>query len=293
MSFDNAYEALAEENDARWAFGISFDTPVSEVDAPLPSNVDGPDLAAYCLMLGDDALVMSQRLQRWCTNAPELEDEVALANIALDLLGQTRVLYARAGVADGSGRGEDFYAYFRAESEFRNVRLAELASSDFAELIAQLLAFSVWRLELLRRLCASADPALAALGEKGTKEVAYHRDYAARWVVRLGDGTEFSHGRMRAGLTIVWPLVDELFAVTEIESRLADAGMAVDPSSTRADFDAVLDQVLATATLARPEVAPFAGVSGKTGREGVHTEAMGYLLAELQSVARAHQGATW
>ena len=141
VSDTNAYDAITEAgDDARWAFGTGFSDPLAGIDTTVPDGVDGGDLAAYCLMLGDDALIMSHRLQQWCTNAPELEDEVALANIGLDLLGQARLLLARAGAADGSGRDEDTLAFGRAEHEFRNVRLAELENGDFGELIARLLA---------------------------------------------------------------------------------------------------------------------------------------------------------
>jgi ring-1,2-phenylacetyl-CoA epoxidase subunit PaaC len=259
------------------------------VDTGLPAGVDTADLAAYCLMLGDDALVMSHRLQEWCSRAPELEDEVAVANIALDLLGQARLLLARAGSADGLD--EDALAFGRQERDYRNVRLVEAPNGDFARTIARLLVFSAWRLALLARLADSADPVLAAVAAKGIPEVTYHRDYAARWLVRLGDGTAYSHERAQAGLDAIWSLVDELFVAHPVERRLA--GVAVDPGELRPEFDGVLDQVLAAATLARPAVPPLAGVSGRTGRDGVHTEALGYLLAELQSVARAHPGATW
>ncbi|MQA08384.1 MAG: phenylacetate-CoA oxygenase subunit PaaC [Pseudonocardiaceae bacterium] len=289
MSTENAYEALAEaHDDARWAFGTSFDDPLAGVDTTVPSGVDGDDLHAYCLMLGDDALIASHRLQEWCTNAPELEDEVALANIALDLLGQARLLLARAGE-----RGEDYHAFFRDEQEFRNVRLVEPAGGDFGYLIAWLLVFTSWRLALLQRLESSRDPVLAAVAAKGVKEMTYHRDYAARWAVRLGDGTEYSHDRMRAGFEAVWPLVDELFTPHPIERRMAEHGVGVDPATVRAEFDDVLARVLDAATLELPEIPALAGVSGKTGRHGVHTEAMGYLLAELQSIARAHPEAIW
>lgn len=285
MSFDNAYEAITEENDSRWAFGTGFEDPLSGVDTTVPSGVDGARLAAYCLMLGDDALIFSHRLQEWCTNAPELEDEVALANIALDLLGQARLLLARAGKADGSERSEDSYAFFRSEQEYRNVRLAELGDGHFGHLIARLLVFSIWRLALLQRLQSSVDPVLAAIADKGVKEVAYHRDYAAQWAVRLGDGTELSRSRMQEGLDAVWPYVGELFTAHEVEF--------VEAPSLRPEFDAILDQVLAAATLTRPETGALAGVSGRMGRDGVHTERMGFLLAELQSVAREHPDATW
>ncbi|MGZ4543590.1 MAG: 1,2-phenylacetyl-CoA epoxidase subunit PaaC [Mycobacteriaceae bacterium] len=279
--------------DSRWAFGTGFEDPLAGVDTSVPPDVDRDDLAVYCLMLGDDALVMSHRLQQWCTNAPELEDEMALANVGLDLLGQARLLLTRAGRASGSGRGEDDYAFFRAEPEFRNVRLVEADCGDFGHLIAQLLVFASWRLALLQRAATSRDPVLAAIAAKGVKEVTYHRDYAARWAVRLGDGTGESHRRMQAGLAAVWPMVDELFTAHEVERRMAQAGVGVDPAELREDFDDVLSQVLAAATLQQPDVCPLAGVSGRTGRHGVHTEAMGYLLAELQSVARAQPKASW
>jgi ring-1,2-phenylacetyl-CoA epoxidase subunit PaaC len=292
----SAYEALNEDNDARWAFGSSAqganaDRPLAGLDPSVPAGVDGQHLAAYCLMLGDDALVMSHRLQQWCTHAPELEEEVALANIALDLLGQARVLLARAGAADGSGRDEDVYAFQRGVGQFRSVRLVEIGNGDFAASMARLFVFSTWRLALLDRLRHSVDPALAAVAAKAVKEVAYHRDYAAAWVVRLGDGTAVSHLRMQAGLDAVWPWLDELFVPHAIETALAAAGVAVDPASTRGEVDAVLAQVIATATLARP-TGP-AGESGPGGRDGVHTEVLASILDELQSVARAHPGATW
>jgi ring-1,2-phenylacetyl-CoA epoxidase subunit PaaC len=301
-AFDNAFGGLVDAGeDARWAFGTGFEDPLSGVDTTIPPGVDAADLTAYCLMLGDDALVFSHRLQQWCTSAPELEEEVALANIGLDLLGQARLLLARAGRTDPlrPGRGEDSYAFFRGEHEFRNIRLAELERGDFGELIARLLVFSTWRLALFQALTASRDPVLAAVAAKGVKELTYHRDHAARWAVRLGDGTAYSRARLSAGLDTVWPYVPELFVPHEIESRMAEAGVGVDPAGARAEFDDVVGQVLAAATLARPAVPPRAGVSGlsgvlgRTGRDGVHTEAMGYLLAELQSVARAHPEATW
>ncbi|HEY3262761.1 MAG TPA: 1,2-phenylacetyl-CoA epoxidase subunit PaaC [Pseudonocardiaceae bacterium] len=294
MSFDNAYEAITEDNDARWAFGTGFDDPLAGVSTDLPAEVDRAELAQYCLMLGDDALIMSHRLQEWCTRAPELEDEVAIANIGLDLLGQARFLLARAGAVDGGGRGEDEYAFLREESQFRNVRLVEIANGDFAHTMARLLVFATWRLALLDALVSSADPVIAAIAAKGVKEVTYHRDYAGRWVVRLGGGTAYSRARMADGLAAMWPLVDELFRPHELELRMARAGVGVDPSRLRPEFDTVLAEVLRAATLEAPQAAPLAGVAERYGRHGVHTEVMGYLLAELQSVRRAHhEGASW
>ena len=269
-----AYESLSlDTDDHRWAFGTGFTDPLAGVDMSVPAGVDAADLARRCLALGDDALIYSHRLQQWVTRAPELEEETALANIALDLLGQARMLLTRAGQAEGAGRDEDRLAFFRDEREFRNVRLVERADADFAELAARLLIFSTWRLDLFQVLMAARDPVLAAIAAKAVKELAYHREYAAGWVIRLGDGTDVSHARMQAALETLWPLVGEL--------ELAP------------DAEAVLDGVFAKATLTRPAPVPTARVAGKAGRDGVHTEAMGYILAELQSVARAHPGATW
>jgi ring-1,2-phenylacetyl-CoA epoxidase subunit PaaC len=287
-----AYQSLSEETeDHRWAFGTGFTDPLEGIDASVPDGVDAPALTAYCLALGDDALIYSHRLQQWMTRLPELEEETALANIALDLLGQARMLLARAGQAEGDGRQEDDLAFFRDEHEFRNVRLAEHADADFAELAGRLLVFSAWRLALFARLAGSADPVLAAIAAKGANELAYHRDYAAQWVIRLGDGTSLSHDKMAAALEAIWPLTDELFQADAVTDRLP--GVAVDPPDLRAEVDAVLDEVLAAATLDRPGAAPLARIAGRAGRDGVHTESFGYLLAELQSVARAHPDATW
>ncbi|MBB4911869.1 1,2-phenylacetyl-CoA epoxidase subunit PaaC [Actinophytocola algeriensis] len=297
MSFDNAYDAITDASDDKhWAFGTGFDDPLSGVDRAVPAGVSTADLTAYCLMLADDALVLSQRLTEWCSRAPELEEDVALANIALDLLGQARLLLTRAGEVEGRGRDEDALAYLRDEHEFRNVRLVEIdcgpgPGGDFAVTIARLLVFSTWRLAVFERLVASKDPVLAAIAAKGVKELAYHRDHAAQWTLRLAGGTEFSRERMVAGMARVWPLYDELFTTHEVERSLPD--VAVPPSDVRAEVDEVLDQVFTAAALDRPDVAPMSAVAGKSGRDGVHTEAMGFLLAEMQHLARSLPGAKW
>ncbi|MEE1824633.1 1,2-phenylacetyl-CoA epoxidase subunit PaaC [Streptomyces sp. BE20] len=293
MTDDHVYLSLAEaspepEGEGRWAYGTGFADPLLGVDTTVPPGLDGTDLAAYCLMLGDDALVLSQRLIEWCTRAPELEEEVALANLGLDLLGQARQLLTRAGQADGSGRTEDDLAYWREERDFRNVRLVEAPNGDFAFSIARLLLFSTARGALYEALAGHADPVLAAVAARGVKELAYHREYATAWTLRLGDGTPYSAGRMQAGVDAVWPLLEELFTAHPVELRVG-----TDPATLREPVLASLAGVLAEAGLAVPDVPGLAAVGGRAGRDGVHTEALGLLLAELQVLARAHPGATW
>lgn len=302
---DTAYESLAEaDDDARWAYGTGFDDPLKGVDTALPDGVDGEQLATYCLMLADDALIMAHRLAEWSTNAPELEEEVALANIGLDLLGQARLLLTRAAAAsetvvptlpaDSPIPPEDALAYFRDESWFRNVRLTELENDDFAASTARLFCFSAWRLGILQRLRDSRDNVLAAVAAKGVKELTYHRDYAGRWLVTLAQGTPESRERMIAGLANCWPYVGELFDPHPIETALHSLGVAADPAHGRAEFDDVMATVLSAADLDIPDV-PFARhVGGHAGRQrDGHTEAMGHLLAEMQSVARAHPLGRW
>ncbi|MFE4175783.1 1,2-phenylacetyl-CoA epoxidase subunit PaaC [Streptomyces sp. NPDC056909] len=285
MSDDHVYLSLAEgheDGDARWAFGTGFEDPLHGVDTAVPEGVDTRELTGRCLALADDALVGAQRLAEWCTRAPELEEEVALANIGLDLLGQARLLYARAGQVDGTGRDEDAYAYFRDADDFRNVRLAELPNGDFAFSTVRLLVLSCWRLAVFGRLATAAkDPVLAAVAAKGVNELAYHRQFAADWTLRLGDGTEESHRRMVAALREIAPYIGELLD--------AEPGFGIDAVSVRDEVTEVLGQVLDAAGLTLPDAAPLAG----GGREGDHTVYLAPLLAELQSVARAHPGATW
>ncbi|MBD9727322.1 phenylacetate-CoA oxygenase subunit PaaC [Streptomyces caniscabiei] len=275
MSDDHVYLTLAEghEDDTRWAYGTGFEDPLHGVDTTVPEGVDPAELAADCVALADDALVSAQRLAEWTTRAPELEEEVALANIGLDLLGQARLLYSRAGQADGTGRDEDAYAYFRDADDFRNVRLAELPCGDFAFSIVRLLVLSSWRLAHFERLTASDDPVLAAIAAKGVKELSYHRQYAAEWAVRLGDGTEESRHRMGDALAQVAPYLGELFTAYDVQGEVG----------------AVLTQVTKAAGVPLPVVRPLPGA----GRDGQHTEHLAPLLAELQSVARAHPDATW
>lgn len=242
---------------------------------------------SYVLGLADDALVSAQRMGWWISRAPQLEEDVALANIGLDQLGQARGLLAYAGEVEGAGRGEDDLAYLRDEREFRNVWLVERAQTDFGVAMVRLLVIASWQSELYAALTRSADATLAAIAGKAVKEVAYHLDHARHWVLRLGDGTDESHARTQAALTAEWPYVEELFE--PVDAGLVADGVAVDPGSLRSAVLTRVEEVVAEATLTVPQVAPAHG----GGRRGLHTEELGYLLAEMQHLHRSHPGATW
>jgi ring-1,2-phenylacetyl-CoA epoxidase subunit PaaC len=244
-------------------------------------------LADYALALGDDALILGQRLIEWITNAPELEEEVALANIALDLLGQARTLLTYAGSFDG--RDEDALAYRRAPEQFRSVHLVERPNGDFGATIARQLLFSAYQYELYSALATSSDPTLSGVAGKAVKEVAYHRDHATMWTLRLGDGTDVSHRRMQEGLAVMWPYADELFAPDPATSGLVSLGAAPDPASLRPAWTRYVGAVLAEATLTVPQVEPAPG----GGRSGVRTPDFTALFDEMTSLHLAHPGAQW
>ena len=246
-----------------------------------------PPLAAYALALGDDALILAQRLGEWAARAPQIEEDVALANIALDLLGQARILLGYAGTVEGAGRDEDDLAYLRDDRDFRNVQLVEIPNGDFAATMARQLVFSAYQYELYTVLGSSDDATLAGLAGKAVKEVAYHRDHATQWVLRLGDGTELSHERTQAGLDQIWPYVAELFDTDDTVSQLP--GVATDPATLRPAWEQYVIPVLTEATLRLPEPR----WRSRGGRDGLHTEHLGHLLAEMQHLHRSHPGATW
>ncbi len=251
------------------------------------------DTAEYALRLGDDALILAQRLGHWISRAPELEEDIALGNIALDQLGHARSLLSYAGGAmvndDGSARSEDDLAYFRREHEFRSVQLFEQPNGDFAATIARQFVVSYYQFLLYSKLTESKDATLAAIAAKAVKEVDYHRDHAAQWVLRLAGGTEESRKRMIHGFRIMWPYVEELFRDDDLTGRLAEAGIAVAPSSLKEDFDRLTGEVLTEAGLEVPDVPAAPG----GGRQGKHSEHLGYILAEMQVLAREHPGASW
>jgi ring-1,2-phenylacetyl-CoA epoxidase subunit PaaC len=257
------------------------------------------DVFEYALRLGDDALVAAQRLAEWSARAPEMEEDVALSNIALDQLGVARLLLTYAGEIEAAGRDEDALAYLRSDTEFRNCLLVEVANAgpaaavgapgDFGVTMAKLLALAAYQWLTYERLVASADERLAAVAAKARKESRYHLDHAVQWVLRLGDGTDSSHRRMQAAVDDIWPYTHELFAPDELIGRLTAAGVAVDPASLRTPWLEIVEPVLAEATLTRPAD----GWAPQGGRRGVHTEQLSYLLAEMQVLHRAHPGARW
>ena len=244
------------------------------------------DLFVYTLRLGDDALISAQRTAEWIAAAPQLEEDVALGNIGLDQLGQARSLLQYAGSLEGAGRSEDDLAYFRDERDFLNLQLCELPTGDFAHAMARLLYFATYQRLLYDELQTSADETLSGVAGKAVKEVAYHVDHATQWVLRLGDGTDESHSRMQAALEAVWPYTAEMFESDDLVRRLATA---VDPSTLQDEWTRRVMAVIDESTCSRPE----ASYQHSGGRQGRHTEHLGYLLAELQHVARSHPGATW
>ena len=246
-------------------------------------------LAGYALALGDDAVVMAQRLGWWISRAPELEEDLALANLGLDQLGQARMLLSAAGAAEGAGRTEDDLAYLREAADFRNVCLVERPMEDFGVAMVRLLLLAAYQRELYAALQTSADPALAAVAAKAVKEVTYHLDHAEHWVVRLGDGTAQSHSRIQAALDQEWSWAAELFDSAWLDPALISSGVAVDPAGLEAPAMARVRRTLRRARLSEPP--PTA--TDADGRSGRHTEHLAPLLAEFQSVARAHPGAVW
>ena len=250
----------------------------------------GAEHTAYLLGLGDDALIYSHRLAEWLTWAPMLEEDMALANISLDLIGQARSIYTYVGSIDGTNRSEDDLAYWRDEREFHNVHLVEQRRGDFGQEMARMLWFAAYHRALYAALSGSADAQLRAIAVKALKEVRYHFDHAAQWVVRLGDGTEESKARMQEALAWVTPYVAELFSDDAASVAAAEAGVGVLPSSLQSEAASAVADVLREATLETPAESRW---HARGGREGVHSEPMGYLVAEMQHLPRSHPGATW
>ena len=248
----------------------------------------------YVLRLGDSALILGQRLAEWCGHGPMLEEDIALTNVSLDLVGQARLLLAHAAQLEGCGRDEDALAYLRDEGAFRNWTIVELPNGagrhdDYAVTIVRNLMVAALMVPMWSAIARSTDATLAAIGAKSVKEAQAHLRHAAQWTVRFGDGTEISHARAQAALEQLWPYANEWWQTDELETQAAQAGIGPTLAALRPAWDATLDAVLTEATLKRPGETGFVS-QGKLGR---HSEHMGYLLAEMQSLARKHPGASW
>jgi ring-1,2-phenylacetyl-CoA epoxidase subunit PaaC len=243
----------------------------------------------YLLRLADDRLVLGHRLSEWCGHGPILEEDIALANIALDLIGEATLFYKLAAAAEGQGRDEDALAYFRDAIDFRNVLLVELPKGDFGVTIVRQLFFSVYSQLQMEALQRSGDAELAGAAAKALKEARYHVRHSAQWGVTLGDGTDESHARAQRAVDDLWRYTGELFLSDAIDQQAAASGFGVDPSTLADAWRAQVDDVLRRATLTTPTV----GYMQRGGRDGKHTEHLGHLLAEMQIVARSFPGASW
>ena len=248
-----------------------------------------PEHLEYVLRIGDNALVLGQRLSEWCGHAPVLEEDLALANMALDLIGQSRLLLTHAGRLEGRGRDEDALAFLRPEAHFRNLTLCELPNADFAHTMLRNFLFSAFQVALWERLAESADTELAAIAAKSLKEARYHVRHAGDWVIRLGDGSAESHTRAQAALDYLWPYTTELFAPTPADAAVAAAAVGPAWSELEPDWAALVAPVLDEATLGVPARTPLRSY-GKFGR---HSEHLGHLLAEMQYLQRTYPGARW
>jgi ring-1,2-phenylacetyl-CoA epoxidase subunit PaaC len=246
-------------------------------------------LFEYCLRLADDRLVLGHRLSEWCGHGPILEEDIALANIALDLVGQATLLLEQAGAAENAGRTADQLAYFRDAVEYRNALLAELPNGDFGVTIVRQFFFSVFGYLQMQALAQGGHPELAGIAAKAVKESRYHVRHCGEWVIRLGDGTEESHQRVQRAVDDLWRYTGELFLADDVERAMAQQGFGVDPSTLEAEWRRQVESVLQRATLTIPEVRWMQ----RGGRAGQHTEHLGHMLAEMQIVARSHPGASW
>lgn len=244
---------------------------------------------AYLLRLGDDNLILSQRLSEWISQAPDLEEDIALGNIALDHLGVARNLLTHAGEVEGEGRDEDDLAMKRTEREYLNLIMCEQPNRDFAHTMARALFVDAWQVPLWEALSFSSDPTLAGIAQKALKEARYHLRHSSTWVIRLGDGTEESHRRMQAAVDRLWRHTGEMFLADEVDEAMTDARIGVEPSRLRPAWDAAVDEVLAEAALERPGDE----YQRTGGRHGFHGEELGHLLAEMQWMQRTYPEMSW
>lgn len=246
-------------------------------------------LFRYVLRLGDTSLVLGQRLAEWVGHSPALEEDLGLANLSLDLIGQARLLLSYAGELEGQGRGEDALAFLRDAPAFLNLTLAEQPNGDFGRTIVRQCLLDAWQLEVYAALADSTDARLASIAAKAIKETRYHWRFSSGWLVRLGDGTEESHRRVQEPLNELWRFTTELFAADEVEDEVAAAGIAPRLTELQPRWSARIDEVLQEATLVRPAAIPYQW----HGKRGVHTEHLGHMLAEMQHLQRTYPGAQW
>ena len=246
-------------------------------------------LFEYLLRLGDDRLVLGHRLSEWCGHGPILEEDIALANIALDLIGQATLYLKLAGETEGKGRTEDDLAYFREAVDYRNLHIVELPRGDYAFTILRQFLFDVFSFNVLEQLTKSSQAEIAGIAAKGLKEVRYHVRHSSEWVVRMGDGTAESHERAQRALNELWRFTGEMFQADDVDREMASSGVGADLAAIQPKWEAVVKEVLTRATLTIPDDPP--AMTG--GRRGRHTEHLGHMLSEMQIVARSHPGATW
>ena len=246
-------------------------------------------LFQYTLRLADTALILGHRLSEWVGHSPVIEEDLAFGNMGLDLIGQARSLYSYAGEIEGKGRGEDALAYLRDAGDYRNILLVEQPNGDFATTMTRQLLYAAYATPYFEALAHAKDVTLAAIAAKAAKEMAYHLRHSAEWTIRLGDGTDESHARAQAAVDELWPYTGEMFECDPAERALIDAGVAVDPAPLGARWDKTVGDVLADATLTRPD----SGYMQSGGRIGRHSEHLGHILSDLQFLQRAYPGATW
>jgi ring-1,2-phenylacetyl-CoA epoxidase subunit PaaC len=241
------------------------------------------------LRIGDSTLILGHRVSEWCGHGPALEEDIALANVALDLIGQTQMWLGLAAEVEGKGRTADDLAYLRDAWDFRNLLLVERPNGDFGHTLMRQFLFDAFHHALLKGLAGSKDPRVAEIAAKAVKEVAYHLERSSDLVIRLGDGSEESHRRTQAALDALWPYTGEMFLADEKDKEVAAAGLVPDPASLKPAWDQTVRDVLTEATLAIPDSA----FAHKGGKRGVHTEHLGFILADMQFLQRAYPGATW
>lgn len=252
-------------------------------------DADQEALFETLLRLGDSTLILAHRISEWCGHSPVLEEDIGLANVALDLIGQTQLWLGLAAEVEGKGRTDNDLAYLRDAWDFRNLLIVERPNGDFGHTLMRQFLFDAYHLELLRALEKSADPRIAEIAAKAVKEVAYHLERSSDLVIRLGDGSEESHRRMQQALDDLWAYTGEMFLSDAKDVTIAAEGVAPDPASLRAAWEAVVREVLDAATLAIPD----SNFAHKGGRQGIHTEHLGFILAEMQFLQRAYPGASW